>query len=189
MTTQYKQDPEYYKKYYNLNKLRISAVKKSYRLKNKEKISQRGKRYWLLNGKTIIKNKKILNCIDCDIPINPYYKRCRSCAAKYKIGIKLGPLSNEVKHKMSISKLGELNPIWKGDNVGYEGVHGWIRQRKIKPKLCQKCNEKTPYDLANISGKYKRDINDFEWLCRRCHMLSDNRLTNLIKMNKQRHGI
>jgi hypothetical protein len=39
---------------------------------------------------------------------------------------------------------------------------------------CQQCRK--PYDLANVSVEYKRDLNDWQWLCRRYHMLSDGRL-------------
>ncbi len=70
-------------------------------------------------------------------------------------------------------KLASLNPMWKGDKVSYYSIHEWIANRKPKPKLCEKCKKKPPYDLANISGKYKRDINDFKWLCRKCHMIED----------------
>lgn len=47
---------------------------------------------------------------------------------------------------------------------------------KPKPDLCEECKEIPPVDVANISGKYKRDINDFKWVCRRCHMKSDGRI-------------
>jgi hypothetical protein len=73
----------------------------------------------------------------------------------------------------------ENNPMWKGDKVGYGSLHDWIRDHKPKPLLCEECHLREPYDLANISGKYLRDINDFKWLCRKCHMLSDGRLKNL----------
>lgn len=73
----------------------------------------------------------------------------------------------------------ENNPNWKGNEVGYTGLHNWIRDNKPKPNFCEHCNEYPPYDLANISGEYKRDIKDFEWLCRKCHMLSDGRINNL----------
>ena len=33
-----------------------------------------------------------------------------------------------------------------------------------------------PYDLANISQEYRRDVDDFEWLCRSCHMKKDGRI-------------
>ncbi len=75
--------------------------------------------------------------------------------------------------------LGKKNGIWKGDTVGYKALHAWIMRHKPKPEFCERCHKVPPYDLANISGKYKRDVNDFEWLCRRCHMESDGRLKKL----------
>lgn len=93
--------------------------------------------------------------------------------------------SEETKRKIGlknkINSLGERNGHWKGDDVGYESLHIWVLYRKPKPELCTKCNERPAYDLANISGEYKRDINDFEWLCRKCHMESDGRNKNWIK--------
>jgi len=74
---------------------------------------------------------------------------------------------------------GENNGMWKGDKVKYEGLHSWVRNNKPKPEFCEECGIKKPYDLANISGEYKRDINDFEWLCRSCHMKKDGRMNNL----------
>lgn len=73
----------------------------------------------------------------------------------------------------------ELNPMWKGDDVGYEQLHTWVRIRLPKPDLCQTCKNIPPYDLANITGNYNRQLTNWNWLCRRCHMLSDGRMRNL----------
>ncbi len=70
----------------------------------------------------------------------------------------------------------ECRGKWKGENVGRTALHNWVRRRKSKPEFCDNCKKKKPFDLANISGKYKRDISDYLWLCRRCHMKSDGRL-------------
>lgn len=91
--------------------------------------------------------------------------------------------SNKAKLNYSNSKKKEKNPMWKGENVGYLALHNWIRRAKPKPILCECCKENRPYDLANISGGYKRDINDFEWLCRSCHMKKDGRINNLKQFN------
>jgi len=91
--------------------------------------------------------------------------------------------SAETKKKMGEQKLGVNNPMWKGDKVSYKSLHCWVRRHKEK-KLCI-CG-KAPYDLANISRKYLRDINDYVWLCRKCHMLSDGRIEKLILVNKNR---
>ena len=56
-----------------------------------------------------------------------------------------------------------------------------IKKRKQKPIKCEFCNERPVLDLANISQKYKRDLNDWEYLCRKCHMIKDGRMKNLEK--------
>lgn len=73
------------------------------------------------------------------------------------------------------------NGMWKGDDVGYCSLHEWVKNRKPKPNFCENCHQKKPYDLANISGQYKRDVSDYEWLCRSCHVKKDGRLKNLLK--------
>lgn len=82
--------------------------------------------------------------------------------------------------------LNESNGMWKGNNVGRGALHVWIKKRKPKPNLCGKCHKNKPYDLTNISGKYKRDVNDFEWLCRRCHMIKDGRLKNNLRLAQKK---
>ncbi|MEK6883504.1 MAG: hypothetical protein AABY22_28005 [Nanoarchaeota archaeon] len=74
---------------------------------------------------------------------------------------------------------GKNRSQWKGDKVGYARLHAWIRQNKPQPHLCDNCELKQSFEIANISGEYKRDINDFEWLCRSCHMKKDGRMKNL----------
>jgi hypothetical protein len=83
------------------------------------------------------------------------------------------------KPQCSFPKLGDKNPMWKGENVSYGGLHDYIKRHLSKPKLCQHCKSKSPYDCANISGEYKRDLSDWEWLCRSCHMKLDGRINNL----------
>lgn len=101
--------------------------------------------------------------------------------AKYKMGNSNRgiPHTKEWKEKASLSKLNEKNPMWKGNKAGLDAIHVWVLRNKPKPKLCENCKKTPPKDLANISQKYKRDINDFEWLCRKCHMTKDGRIKNL----------
>ena len=88
--------------------------------------------------------------------------------------------SEEHRKKISMALMGERNGMWKGDKIGPTSwLHQWIKARKPKPKLCECCKKEPPRDLANISQKYKRDVNDYEWLCRRCHMIKDGRMKNL----------
>jgi len=79
-------------------------------------------------------------------------------------------------NNVNFGKKGDKSSAWKGKKVGYAGLHWWIRKHKPKPDFCEMCGEKQPFEVANISGEYKRDINDFMWVCRKCHMKSDGRL-------------
>lgn len=84
-----------------------------------------------------------------------------------------GCLKKESKNK------GSKNGMWVGDKIKPHPLHGWIKRHKPKPTYCENCGKNPPYDLANISQEYKRDINDFEWLCRSCHMTKDGRMSLL----------
>src|SRR5437588_12254348 len=82
--------------------------------------------------------------------------------------------------------LNEGNPEWKGDDVGPEALHDWVKRHKPKPLVCEMCNEKPPYDLANICNTYNpltynRNIANWRWWCRRCHMSSDGRSSALTR--------
>ena len=64
--------------------------------------------------------------------------------------------------------------MWKGDNVNIRAsLHEWIRYNLPQPEFCQICQQKPPYDLANITGIYNRDFINWLYLCRGCHMRFD----------------
>lgn len=89
------------------------------------------------------------------------------------------PLLGTKRPDLSKSMQCENNKMWKGDDVGYNCLHKWIKRHKHKSKLCECCGKKKPLEIANISGKYKRNVKDYEWLCRKCHMTKDGRMNNL----------
>lgn len=69
--------------------------------------------------------------------------------------------------------LAENNPKWKGEEVGYEGLHLFVRSRLLNPGVCSQCGKNGRLDLANKSGKYSRELSDWLWLCRKCHRAYD----------------
>lgn len=85
------------------------------------------------------------------------------------------PHSIERKLKMSLSHRGERAYNWKGDKVGYSGLHKWVSLRLGKAKVCEVCsNAKSKVvDWANKSHQYKRDLRDWLELCRSCHIRYD----------------
>ena len=82
----------------------------------------------------------------------------------------------KVGHKIN---WGEKSPNWKGDKASYGALHRWIRNHKKPPKKCPKCGSKKNIQASNISGKYKREVFDWEYLCARCHVYKDGTVKNL----------
>jgi len=82
----------------------------------------------------------------------------------------------------------ENSPEWKGDNVGYIGLHQWVKKHLGKPDRCDYILCKYPrknsggrllinpkrYEWANKSQLYKRDLEDWIRLCPSCHRLYDS---------------
>lgn len=65
---------------------------------------------------------------------------------------------------------------WKGDKVGYYGIHDWMTKHYGQPVGCEECGLNDPkrqYHWANLSGNYLRDRNDFKRMCVSCHRKYD----------------
>lgn len=66
---------------------------------------------------------------------------------------------------------------WKGEEVGYRGIHHWIKKIMGSPKKCEHClkEKTTPKSIqwANKSHQYKRELTDWISLCARCHAKYD----------------
>ncbi len=114
-------------------------------------------------------------------PLSPEHKKSLSIS---HLGYKQTPEhiakrckkhNQETKDKIRFAKLGDKNPMWSGDKIGYSALHSWIKRRLVKPDICPRCQERPAYDLAN-KGIYDRNLENWEWLCRRCHMEQDGRL-------------
>ncbi|MCK5625044.1 hypothetical protein KAI04_04330 [Candidatus Pacearchaeota archaeon] len=135
-----------------------------------------GKCYW--NSEQLseqAKNSKLIK----DNSIESYEERYGKEKAdemkkKHSNFMKENPNSGQFKSETT-SK--EKNVNWKGDNVGYSALHDWVKSNKEFLGKCEICglesNNRRIIEAANISGEYKRDINDFVWLCRSCHYWFD----------------
>lgn len=94
--------------------------------------------------------------------------------------------NSEIKRKISKSKKGKPNfktresnhYRWKGSRVSYNGLHAWVTKYKNKPKKCEHCGtiKAKKYNWANVSGEYKRDLDDYIRLCKSCHNKFDRRV-------------
>lgn len=131
----------------------------------------------------------MINCSACDTPFNIYPSwagRRKNCSTKcmgktfsFRSGEKSPvygiKLSTEHKRKMGFAKLGlrgEETNRWSGDKVGYRGIHHWIQRTLGKAMRCSNNpnHKSTRYHWANISGEYKRDVEDWRELCPKCNI-------------------
>jgi len=75
-------------------------------------------------------------------------------------------------------QLGENNSQWKGDEVSYRSLHKWVARHKGTPNTCEHCGESglsgRQIHWSNISGEYKRNLDDWQRLCASCHGAYDS---------------
>jgi len=89
--------------------------------------------------------------------------------------------SEETKKKIGIANARE--------KVFYSALHKWIRARKPQPEFCEFCKEKNAFHLAKITKYYTRNINDYRYLCVKCHRKWDKNHPTDQKVPTTRNGI
>lgn len=78
--------------------------------------------------------------------------------------------SRGIRPKQRWVAYGQNHPLWKGDDVGYSGLHYWVYRHKGKPSTCEHCLKNSGrFEWANKSREYRRDLNDWISLCYSCH--------------------
>ncbi len=70
-------------------------------------------------------------------------------------------------------KTGIIPANFKGENVGYDALHDWVRRHRGKATVCEYCSSTKSVQWANKSHSYKRDLTDWLSLCRKCHIKYD----------------
>ena len=69
---------------------------------------------------------------------------------------------------------GFLPSNFKGDDVGYDALHDWVKRHYGVAVKCEHCGKtEGKFHWANRSWKYKRDIDDWMQLCPKCHRKYD----------------
>lgn len=105
------------------------------------------------------------------------FKHTEETKRKLSIALSNRTRSDEYRKNISLSKLGDKNGMWRGENVGYQALHTWIRKYWGKARFCgnDKCLSKNPkvFDWANVTGIYTRDKKNWIQLCRGCHIKLD----------------
>ena len=65
----------------------------------------------------------------------------------------------------------------------YTNLHAWVRKELGTPSECENCEttDASRFEWANISGEYRKSIDDWARLCCLCHRLIDNQRKNVCK--------
>lgn len=78
------------------------------------------------------------------------------------------------------------NYLWKGDKVGYVGLHTRIYKMLGRPDVCEFCKRKitnaNKIHWANKNHKYKDTSGDWIRLCAKCHKKYDTLFSKTIFM-------
>lgn len=90
--------------------------------------------------------------------------------AKARTGMK-APWNAERNRKYRYA--GEKSGNWKGNDVGYIALHQWIKRSFEWANMCDLCYSNENLELANKTGEYKREKEDWWILCRKCHRARD----------------
>lgn len=108
----------------------------------------------------------------------------RSPQHNKSISIALKGKCKSIEHRLKMSESAkkrlskpENNPNYKGNSIGYIGIHIWLRKTFGYPEKCEACsligskiNNKWNIVYAKIIGqKYERKRENFICLCNKCH--------------------
>lgn len=107
----------------------------------------------------------------------------QSCKYKYRIRptgldytlVKENPTSFKKGDKPWNTGRTDLpRPVNFKENPSYASLHDWVSRHKGKAIKCEHCgNINGRIEWANLSHEYKRDLNDWLSLCKKCHVKYD----------------
>ena len=99
---------------------------------------------------------------------------------KVSNGLKKRWKDQEYRDKQVASRKGRTEEkcnAWKGENIGYGGIHYWLKNKFGKANKCENPNCKnisTSFEWAKLKGKkYERKRENFWMLCVNCHRKYD----------------
>lgn len=137
---------------------------------------------------------KCKECTKLDVKVGSIPRKCTECEKVFlahaseikRRGGRAYTCSRECFYKRLQKLLAEKN---SGMEMTYSSVHTWVRRVAGKPSYCEICksSNKDRYDWSNISGKYLRDLSDWQRLCRKCHIDFD--IENQGKSDKWRKSM
>ncbi len=106
-----------------------------------------------------------------NIPINPFKKGHQW---RFKKGNKIGEEFRFINTKEEYNR------------KEYDKIHYYIRKCKQKPNKCQICKEDNKLELSfdHSLGDYTFNIENYKYLCKKCHFNRDKKLGSYIRRNE-----
>lgn len=69
---------------------------------------------------------------------------------------------------------GKKSGAWKGEKACYYAKHAWVCRHKIRPFACEECGVTgVRLEWSNVDHKYRRVLEDYRSLCKKCHLAYD----------------
>lgn len=75
----------------------------------------------------------------------------------------------EIRSKISKNKMKKWNEI------NLKSKHRRMKKLKKDNKLCEICDSMKDLEMSNKDHTYKEDINNWQWLCHKCHIEFDKK--------------
>ena len=96
-----------------------------------------------------------------------------------------GKYCSRICSNKSTQKRGSENQNWKGDKVGYWGIHDWLKTNYGVAVKCEQCGSEKKVQWAKLENKkYERKRENFWQLCARCHVIYDGTIPYVSKGRK-----
>jgi hypothetical protein len=105
-------------------------------------------------------------CPSCD---NDFLGRTDQVTCSKSCALRGGPVRG------GAGRSAEANSNWRGDDVGYDGMHIRVRKARGKADRCEQCgttDQSLNYDWASLIDK-PASVDDFAPMCRSCHRKFD----------------
>lgn len=79
-------------------------------------------------------------------------------------------------HVSFLDQCGKKNCQWRGEKVGYSGLHKWVRKELGSAQVCSRCGktkQEGRIEWANKNHLYKRKLTEWISVCCKCHAKYD----------------
>ena len=138
---------------------------------------------WTYTRSFVLKKMFFIFCKGCNKKVIAKRKLKQFCikSCRDKYFYVPTPRTIEKRKKFGEKRKIEKNPAWKGEKATIKSIHDWVNNNFGRLKKCEHCGIENAkqYDWSNKYHTYKRAREDWQRLCRKCHVVYDIKYLNL----------